>query len=1289
MTEPSIKVKDTIKEKKKNDLKYKLLLDISNLQNELEKLYSRLNLTNDSDIINFNIQKEIAEYEYLKLNNNDTKLENLYPSLNDPNFNIKIAEKKEFYDIKYDDKVYDVKEQSEILCNAEFELSPHQLFVRNFLSFHTPYNSLLLYHGLGTGKTCSAIGVAEEMRDYMKQMGISKKIIVVASPNVQDNFKLQLFDDRKLKEIDGLWNLKACTGNRFLREINPRNMKGLNKDRVINQIKKIINDSYLFMGYIEFANFIEKTYNSKKEREGETDKLINERMRKVLIKENLKKVFGGSLIIIDEVHNIRNTDDNRDKRVSTELIKLVENVENLRLLLLSATPMYNNYKEIIWLLNLMNLNDRRPLINSKDVFNQDGTFVTDENGNEIGKELLQRKSIGYISFVKGDNPYIFPFRIWPNSFEPEKSIKNESYLYPRIQLNEKPILDSINKIDIYMCEVGEYQEQGYKYIMDTLKNDDKSLENMESLGYSLLQRPIQALNIIYPNSRFDTILQGEDIILDIGDMVGSNGLNNIMSYTEITSPPQKKDYQYKTMQYGRIFSPSEIGKYSGKIKSICNSILNSEGIVLIYSEYIDGGLVPIILALEEIGFTRYGNTSSVFKEQPTKPIDSIQFKPINQIESGTKFNPAKYCMITGDKYFSPDNVKDIKALTSPDNINGEKIKVVLISQAGAEGIDFKFIRQVHIMEPWYNMNRIEQIIGRGVRNCSHKDLPFNKRNVSIYLYGSKFIDYEKESADLYIYRYAEKKAIQIGNISRILKENSIDCLLNNEAMNYSVEKLNQKEDILLSNNKIIEYLIGEKSYDVTCDYMETCLYKCNPGVSLSDLDIKEPNLNTYNETFIFMNIDKITNRIKQLFKDKFFYKKSDLISEINIIREYPIIQINAALNQLIEDNGEYLSDKYGRMGKLINIDNYYLFQPLELSSNNVSLFERSVPLNYKHNNLLFDLSKSESSNKLIEDESGFVVRDEESRKTIKNIGELEEYKYGEEEYKEEEKLEIDSEDREKQLKRKKETTLINLQKKDLNELILEIEENYENAMNKQILMRGEEDWYKYYSLVSEKLIKEGEFNDDDIKLFLLKHILESLDFNKKILLFNYLYTTDDDKLSIALKELKNLIDSEINTVNNIKGIIIYKDNNKPYPIQLIVFRNNKWEIAEPEDLIDFQNVIKSKNVKVTELNNIVGFITTFKNNYMVFKVKNMELKRHIGARCDQAGKIDSIKLLNAIINDDKYDEENTKQINKKEICIRQEMYLRLYDNIRKNGKRWYLDPVEVVVSNLEKISFNK
>ena len=164
--------------------------------------------------------KEIRERN--ELIKNKTAYNYLYPNLNDPLFNIKIAERKEFNDTKYDGEIANIEKQAEILCNAEFELAPHQFFVRNFLSFQTPYNSLLLYHGLGSGKTCSAISVAEEMRDYLIQMNISHRIIVVASPNVQENFKLQLFDERKLKLTDGLWNIHACTGNKFLKEINER-----------------------------------------------------------------------------------------------------------------------------------------------------------------------------------------------------------------------------------------------------------------------------------------------------------------------------------------------------------------------------------------------------------------------------------------------------------------------------------------------------------------------------------------------------------------------------------------------------------------------------------------------------------------------------------------------------------------------------------------------------------------------------------------------------------------------------------------------------------------------------------------------------------------------------------------------------------------------------------------------------------------------------------------------------------------------------------------------------------
>ena len=204
--------------------------------------HSKVSISRDDivDMLSYSIsQINSIEQEFI---DNKDKYNYLYPNILDPNFNIKIAEKKEFYENRYDTKIKDVKEESKKLCGGDFELSPHQIFVRNFLSMFTPYNSLLLFHGLGTGKTCSAISVCEEMRDYMKQIGVSKRIIIIASPNVQENFKKQLFDERKLKLYNGRWNLTACTGNKFLKEINPTNLIGLKKKKVISLIKSKHNN---------------------------------------------------------------------------------------------------------------------------------------------------------------------------------------------------------------------------------------------------------------------------------------------------------------------------------------------------------------------------------------------------------------------------------------------------------------------------------------------------------------------------------------------------------------------------------------------------------------------------------------------------------------------------------------------------------------------------------------------------------------------------------------------------------------------------------------------------------------------------------------------------------------------------------------------------------------------------------------------------------------------------------------------------------------------------------------
>lgn len=207
---------------------------------------------------------------------------------------------------------------------------------------------------------------------------------------------------------------------------------------------------------------------------------------------------------------------------------------------------------------------------------------------------------------------------------------------------------------------------------------------------------------------------------------------------------------------------------------------------MIYSQYIDGGLIPLALALEELGFVRFGKSvKPLFKEPPSEVLDVKTMKRRDKSTLTKDFQPARYSMITGDVRLSPDNDYEVKGITNENNIYGEKVKVVIISRAGSEGIDLKCIRQVHIMDPWYNMNRVEQTIGRAIRNFSHKELPFEERNAEIFLYGTLLENKEEESADLYVYRIAETKAIQIGKVTRLLKETSVDCLLNHEQTNFS------------------------------------------------------------------------------------------------------------------------------------------------------------------------------------------------------------------------------------------------------------------------------------------------------------------------------------------------------------------------------------------------------------------------------------------------------------------------------------------------------------------------
>jgi hypothetical protein len=100
-----------------------------------------------------------------------------------------------------------------------------------------------------------------------------------------------------------------------------------------------------------------------------------------------------------------------------------------------------------------------------------------------------------------------------------------------------------------------------------------------------------------------------------------------------------------------------------------------------------------------------------------------------------------------------------------------------------------------------------------------------------------------------------------------------------------------------------------------------------------------------------MNIDKIIYKIRELYKESYFYKKTGpngIIAHVNAIRHYPIAQINLALTQMVTEPNEYVNDRYGRLGRIINVGDYYLFQPIEITDKRISIHERSTPIPYKH-----------------------------------------------------------------------------------------------------------------------------------------------------------------------------------------------------------------------------------------------------------------------------------------------------------------------------------------------------
>lgn len=980
-----------------------------------------------------------------------------YPNSSDPKLQKKITLKKEFkYPYLIQKRGIVPLNRKEQLCKQEeFTLSPHQEFVKNFIHPNTPYNGILLYHGMGTGKTCTAIGVSEQFRNVHKYNPQFNKIWIIASANVQENFKFQLFDPDKLEKKNGIWSLDSCVGPNLLQELQNYDLQNMTKEMIVKKINKNIDKHYQFLGYEKFANLIFNIIRNIK--------VKNEKKYKKFVKDKLNEHFGNSLLVIDEAHNIRINGSEGDKKIAKYIQLLTSNVKKNKILLLTGTPMYNDSREIIFLLNILRSNDGLSAIKSSEVFDKNGGLLVSKEGEEIGKKNLILKANSYVSFVRGENPYIFPFKIYPSDYDSPSSIFK--YKYPQQQYNGSVIDEGIKFLDIYLSEMSEFQKQGYKYFTQGLRKIPKVQENIKdkneknvASGYKEFQDAIYSLNICYPGEKDGEFLNGKTGLLSI------------------VTKDQNSKYKYIDKDKN-IFDYEKIGNYSAKIKEILKLIINSTGTILIYSQYKDSGLIPIALALEELGMGRINSNDNLFLPSGKKSKEAI-FK-------------GKYSMITGDPIYSKNNAGEIKVINKEENKDGNLCKVVLITQAGSEGIDFKNLRQVHILEPWYNLNRMDQIVGRAIRNCSHKTLKLEKRNCQIFMHGS-YVDENEEMIDLMLYRRCEEKAQKIGMVQKVLKTISVDCIINENQKHFSNlrEKLKQIE-ISTNNQKIPNYPVKDKPFSLVCDYQESCDYKCVNNISK---ETDKEDKTTYSYTHTIKN--QLIEQIKKLFLKKHVYSFEELVHFFQINEESPE-KIYSALTHLVNNKSETISDKFGKKGFIINVKNLYVFQPKEFDDSYSTLYDKMRPL--KHKPLKIDVMQQPP--KIVENKS---------TKIDKSLG--------------------------------LSSAVVNEDSStSSNRLFETMKTKYEIGMaSKGELKDKNKDFYENYSLVVDKLNELSQKVNIDLakkRNWLIEHLVETVPFKKELSLVNYLFEHAEEK-GILAKTIKKYYENNF-IFNFLEGKILF------------------------------------------------------------------------------------------------------------------------------------------------------
>lgn len=440
--------------------------------------------------------------------------------------------------------------------------------------------------------------------------------------------------------------------------------------------------------------------------------------------------FDDSVVIIDEVHNFINTLPRTKESLRWKIYNLMMTAKNAKFIFISGTPIMNTPFEMAYIYNIL----RGFVLFPEDEEEFMNLFF--RNGKMINKNMFMRRINGLTSYYSGANETVFAKKRLQRVNLTMTEIQTENML--KIQAFEEKMI--AQKDNTPLGESKADVESQIKTIKRaTALNAKGTLAQALGIKSSPFQRQDDEETRIFTFSRANANISYPNDILTKYSKKNIEAIVDPKNFKKVVS---ELDF-------------SKIKQYSPKFTSLIQLINKSNGPVLIYSSFKEVyGINMLAETMKRFGFEEF--------------------------DIGSTTNNPKFVLWTGDTKQS-DRGNILKFFNSNENKDGSIIKAILITEAGKEGINLRAVRQVHILEPWWNLNRIKQVIGRAVRICSHSHLPKKDQVVDIYQY---FVDYpsgiktKMPAPDLLVEMVAKKKNIMEQEILSAVKNSAIDCRLN-------------------------------------------------------------------------------------------------------------------------------------------------------------------------------------------------------------------------------------------------------------------------------------------------------------------------------------------------------------------------------------------------------------------------------------------------------------------------------------------------------------------------------